>query len=498
MARNPLEPGSWLHARQCAAGRSTLFALSGPLIFGLLLGMSCVLDCEGYSVLTHEAIIDAAWKDSIEPLLLSRFPHATPEELLQAHAYAYGGAIIQDMGYYPFGNRFFSDLTHYVRSGDFVLALIEESKDLNEYAFALGALSHYAADTSGHQLATNLAVALMYPTLAKKYGPVVTYEEKPSAHMKVEYGFDVDQIAEGNYAPKAYHDFIGFEVSEPVLERAFARTYSLEMSSVFFSVDLAIGSYRHAVSSVIPRMTKVAWHLKKDEITNSRPSETKKEFIYNISRSGYRKEWGHIYEKPGFFDRLKAFFLRVMPKIGPFSGLALHPPTPPVEQLYMRSFNETLDHYRALLLAQQEDRLQLPNDNLDTGAVTRAATYRLADQTYAKLLNETNGKPVSDALRRDLLSFYDNLEEPFATKRNSKAWHELIKELDTLKSKPAVGVSFPAESPHLSAFSFKNCGMSQLKHPGAETDVDPIDRTLSCASRSICCQSSSRAANQLD
>jgi hypothetical protein len=429
-----------------ARSRSALFSLSGPLILGLLWGISCTPNCAGYSVLTHEAIIDAAWKDYIVPLLLSRFPYATPEELLQAHAYAYGGAIIQDLGYYPFGSQFFSDLTHYVRSGDFVLALIEESKNLNEYAFALGALSHYAADTSGHELATNRAVAIMYPKLARKYGSVVTYQEKPSAHMKVEYGFDVDQVAEGNYAPKAYHDFVGFEVSKPVLERAFARTYSLDMSSVFFSVDLSIGSYRHAVSTVIPRMTKVAWHLKKDEIQNSHPSETKTEFIYNISNSGYRKEWGRVYEKPGFFARLKALFLRLVPKVGPFSGLAFHPPPPAVEQLYMNSFNETLEHYRALLLAQQEQRLQLLNDNLDTGALTGAATYRLADQTYAKLLNKTSGKPVSDALRRDLLSYYADLEKPFATKRNSKAWHELIKELDTLKSTPVVAISPPTDS----------------------------------------------------
>ncbi len=429
-----------------AQNRSRLCSLFGRLILSCLLGMNCTPNCSGYSVLTHEAIIDAAWKDGIEPLLLARFPHATPQELLQANAYAYGGAIIQDMGYYPFGNRFFSDLTHYVRSADFVLALIEESKDLNEYAFALGALSHYAADTSGHRLATNVSVALMYPGLAKAYGPVVTYEEKPSAHMKVEYGFDVDQIAEGNYAPKAYHDFVGFEVSKPVLERAFAGTYALEMSSVFSSVDLAIGSYRHAVSSVIPGMTKVAWHLKKDQITNSRPSETKKEFIYNISRSGYRKEWGYMYEKPGFGARLKALFLRVVPKVGPFSGLAFHPPPPTVEQLYMKSFNEALNHYRSLLLAQRQHQLQLPNVNLDTGAVTGAAAYRLTDQTYAKLLGKTRGESVPEALRQDLLSYYADLEKPFATKRNSKAWHELIKELDTLKSTPAIGISVSAHS----------------------------------------------------
>ncbi len=441
-----------------------MLSLSERLILGFLLGISCAPCCTAYSVLTHEAIVDAAWKDSIAPLLLNRFPHASPEDLIQAHAYAYGGAIIQDLGYYPFGSQFFSDLTHYVRSGDFVLALIEESRDLNEYAFALGALSHYAADASGHELATNRAVAIMYPGLAKKYGPFVTYQEKPSAHMKVEYGFDVDQVAEGNYAPKAYHDFVGFEVSKPVLERGFARTYSLDMSSVFFRVDLSIGSYRHAVSTVIPRMTKVAWHLKRDEIQNSHPSETKKEFIYNISNSGYRKEWGHVYEKPGFFARLKAFCLRVVPKVGPFSGLAFHPPTPAVEQLYMNSFNETLAHYRALLLAQQEHRLQLPNDNLDTGAVTGAAAYRLTDETYAKLLDKTSGKPVSEALRRDLLSYYADLEKPFATKRNSNAWNALLKELDILKSKPVVGSSLSTEPSPLSA-----CFIQELRSEPAKT-----------------------------
>jgi hypothetical protein len=414
--------------------KSRLFSLSARIILGLALEMFYAHESAGYSVLTHEAIIDALWKDAIEPLLLSRFPSASPKELLEAHSYAYGGAIIQDMGYYPFGSRFFSDLTHYVRSGDFVLALINESRNLNEYAFALGALSHYAADTSGHQLATNRAVAMLYPKLATRYGSVVTYEDKPSAHLKVEYGFDVDQVAEGNYAPQGYHDLVGFQVAKPLLERAFSTTYSLELSSVLFSVDLAIGSYRHAVSRVIPRMTKVAWHLKKDDIRNSYPGETKAKFIYNISRSEYRKEWGDIYDKPGFFARLQAFFLRVVPKVGPFSSLAFHPPTPTVEQMYMHSFNATLDHYRVLLVAQRAHSLQLPNENLDTGARTDATRYRLADETYAELLNKTTGEPISAALRTDLLSYYADLDKPFATKQKSKAWHQLVRELYILKS----------------------------------------------------------------
>jgi hypothetical protein len=422
-----------------AQSRSTLFSPSGCLIFGLLLGMSYAPDCAGYSVLTHEAIIDAAWNDGIEPLLLSRFPSATPDQLLQAHAYAYGGAIIQDMGYYPFGSRFFSDLTHYVRSGDFVLALIAESRDLNEYAFALGALAHYAADTEGHRLATNLSVPLMYPKLAKKYGSVITYDQKPSAHTQVEFGFDVDQVAEGNYAPHAYHDFIGFEVSKPVLERAFAKTYCVDLSSIFVSVDLAIGSYRHAVSTVIPRTTKVAWHMKKHEIQNSHPSEVRSEFIYNVSHSEYRKDWGTVYEKPSISARIKAFFLRLVPKVGPFSSLAFHPPTPAVEQMYMHSFNETMEHYRGMLLAQQEGRLQLPNDNFDTGELTKPTAYPFADEAYAKLLARVSGKPVSAELRSDILVYYVDLGAPFATKKDPTQWQNVLNELGKLKASPASG-----------------------------------------------------------
>src|ERR1700685_2022810 len=148
----------------------------------------------GYSVLTHEAIVDSVWDASIQKVLLNRFPAATPEELEQAHAYAYGGCIIQDMGYYPFSSKFFSDLTHYVRSGDFVVALIRESQDVNEYAFALGAMSHYAADNSGHRLATNLAVPILYPELRRRFGRTVTYWDNPTSHLRTEFGFDVLQI----------------------------------------------------------------------------------------------------------------------------------------------------------------------------------------------------------------------------------------------------------------------------------------------------------------
>ena len=78
-----------------------------------------------YATFTHLELIDLAWNDSIRPLILQRNPAATARELDQAHAYAYGGSLIQDLGYYPFGKKFFSNLTHYVRAGDFVRALLD-------------------------------------------------------------------------------------------------------------------------------------------------------------------------------------------------------------------------------------------------------------------------------------------------------------------------------------------------------------------------------------
>jgi len=371
----------------------------------LLAGWQAV---SGYSVLTHEAIIDTVWDTSLKPVLLKRYPDLTPEQLREAHAYAYGGAIIQDMGYYPFGSKFFSDLAHYVRSGDFIEALLRDSQDSYEYAFALGALAHYASDNEGHSIAVNRAVPLLYPKLARKYGKTVTYEDDPAAHLRTEFGFDVVQVANGKYAPEAYHDFIGFSVSKPLLERAFEDTYSVKLKDVFKSLDLTLGTYRHTVSSILPEMTKAAWAAKKKEIVKLQPGVTRKKFIYNLNHASYVKDWGQPYEKPGVGARFLAFLFRLVPKIGPFKALAFRPPTPEAEKLFIASFDRTLDRYRSLLAEVSEDRLKLSNTNFDTGEPSREGTYRMADQSYSELLEklaETKAT-VSAELRDDILAFY--------------------------------------------------------------------------------------------
>jgi hypothetical protein len=373
----------------------------------LLCGLSPCL--QGYSVLTHEAIVDTLWDSSLKPLLLKRFPDATPEDLIKAHGYTYGGCIIQDIGYYPFGNHLFSDLVHYVRSADFVQALITESKDLNEYAFALGALAHYGADNSGHPIATNKSVPLLYPNLRRKYGDNVTYQENPAAHIKTEFGFDVLQVARGNYAPKAYHDFVGFEVSKELLDRAFLDTYGLTLKDVFKTLDLALGTYRFSVSTLIPEMTKAAWSLKSKDLIKNDPTLTRRKFMYNISRASYVKDWGPAYEKPGFFARLMAFFFRVLPRVGPFKALGFRTPTAQTEALFQQSYDSTVDHDRRYYADLNSGTLKISDTDLDTGKATQPGEYPLADQAYAKLLEKLAAKQfknVTPELKANILAFY--------------------------------------------------------------------------------------------
>jgi hypothetical protein len=400
--------------------------------------------CGAYSVLTHETIIDVVWDTSIRPLLLKRFPHATPDELLKAHAYAYGGAIVQDIGYYPYGKKFVSDLTHYFRSGDFILSLLRNSQDLNEYAFALGSLAHYASDNYGHRLATNVIVPLLYPELRKKYGSVVTYEDNPTAHIKTEFAFDVLQVAKGRYAPDSYHAFVGFEVSMPLLERAFRDTYGLELKSIVSNEVKAANSYRHSVNGLIPKATRVAWNLKQDEIQKDMPGITRKKFLYNLSRASYEKEWGKDYQRPTAGDKFLAFVIRILPKIGPLRILTFRTPTPEAQKLFENSFNTTVDQYRALLSDWGKGQLQLVNDNFDMGEITPRGKYKLADKTCAQLLDrlaKQHMAGVDQELKTQLLAFYATRDNSGTAKKHDKSEAKIQQEIKELEESQAVSTS---------------------------------------------------------
>lgn len=389
------------HTVRAALACAALFAWAPP--------------ARSYSVLTHEAIIDTLWLDTITPVLLKRFPDSTEGQLKEAHAYAYGGCLIQDLGYYPFGTHFFSDLLHYVRSADFLEALLAESTTLQEYAFALGAVAHYGADVEGHAIGVNRAVPRLYPDLRKQFGNAVTYADSPPAHLKTEFGFDVLQVARGRYAPEAYHDFIGFEVSKDLLDRAFQKTYGLELKDLFRTLDLALGTYRFTVSSALPTVTKAAWSLKRKDILAAEPSASRKQFLYNIRRSSFEKEWGRTYERPGFGVRMLAFLTRLLPKLGPLKGLGFKVPTPDTEKMFEDSFNAAVRRDQQSFANAKAGDLKLSNRDLDTGKPVSPGEYRLTDETYDKLLKKLAGKNfdhVTPELRDDIVKFYAAMKTP--------------------------------------------------------------------------------------
>lgn len=407
------------------------------MIVAAALVLSIAAPCGAYSVLAHEAIVDALWDVKLRPALLARFPNTTPEQLKEAHAYAYGGAILQDLGYYPHGNEQFSDLTHYVRTGDFILALISESRDANEFAFALGALSHYVSDLDGHRFATNPGEPLLYAKLRRKYGDFITYEDNPGAHVKTEFGFDVLEVARGNFAPEAYHNFIGFKVAKPALERAFRDTYGLELKDLFPDFNRTVGSYRRAVSKTIPKATRIAWAQRRDQILQAQPGMTRARFTYVMSRSSYEREWGKQYDRPSAGERVLAVVLKIVPPIGPLKPMHFKMLTPEVETLFMRSFDRSAAQYPATVDEADKKSLRLEDKNYDVGVTTGPGEYKLNDDIHAywlHILARKNFTTASGPIQNELLSYYSNLNAPLHTKKRRKDWNRLLTELDGLKA----------------------------------------------------------------
>ena len=409
--------------------------LTGSFLAAVACVLSACRPVSGYSVLTHEAIVDAEWETVLAPLLRDRFPGITAEQLKEAHAYAYGGCVIQDMGYYPFSSRFFSHLTHYVRTGDFVQALFEESRDANDYAFALGALSHYEADIEGHSIAVNRSVALLYPRLHRKYGNWITWEESPWAHVLTEFGFDTLEVVAHHNAPQAFRDWIGFKVPKPVLERAFEKTYGIKLSHQILRVDLSIAAYRKVANQFIPEMTEVAWALRRHELEERATSAEHRE-LYHLSRQCYQ-DWLKTYTKPGPGDKVTAFFFRLVPKFGPLSVFDFHTPTVQTEQLFAESLKATVESYGGTLRrAAGVQSYDPPNINLDTGRPTRAGEYLHCDLSYAKLLHSLKSSHfsrVTPALRENLLRFYADSGDN-RSRQQPKKWKQVSRDLSALRA----------------------------------------------------------------
>ncbi|MBV8906879.1 MAG: zinc dependent phospholipase C family protein [Acidobacteriia bacterium] len=414
---------------------------AGPRILlpALLILLGAAPSASAYATFTHEELIELAWNPSIRPLLLKRYPNTTEEGLRVAHAFALGGCLIQDLGYYPLGKGIFSDLAHYVRSGDFVASLLRNAHDVNELAFAIGALSHYVGDSIGHSEAVNPSTGITFPKLAKKYGSVVTYEDEPTAHVRTEFGFDVAQVAFWRYPPHQYREWIGFHVARPLLEHAYYETYGLRVRSILGPPRSALDSYRFAVRKIIPLFAKativnVHHHLPPDP-----PDPPLQQFMVAVSQSDYDKYWSGYHHGPTLEDHVLGIVIRLIPKIGVLKILAIKAPSVQTEDLFLESFNNALRRFEERLAEVASGKLALPNRDLDTGARVKPGAYKLTDQTYATLLDRLTrqpGPPIPAGLREDILAYYADSSAPIATKQNPKAWNRVVAELKVLEQMP--------------------------------------------------------------
>jgi hypothetical protein len=402
-----------------------------------------------YSVLSHEATIDVTWDTLLQPLLKQRYPRASAEDLVRARSFAYGGSVIQDLGYYPFGNKFFSNLVHYVRSGDFVEALLRDARDVNEFAFALGALAHYANDTAGHPEAINVTVPIVYPKLQRKYGDVVTYAQAPHQHVIVEFSFDIVHAVGGAFLPDTYKRFIGFRVATPLLERAVRETYGLEMRDLFGDLDRSIATYRYSVSQIIPTLTEAAWRDKHDEIVKLTPAIDRSAFVFSYPRAAFEKDYGTGYQRPGLFARFLGVLYRILPKVGPLKPLSFKAPTPEAAELFAKSFRDATAKFRTEVNDLKDRTFEVANANFDTGRPSRFGDYSLADETYGELLERLSdqkfkGTPV--ALTRNIVSFYGDGPGPSVLdKKVRKRWAKVERTLEELRGASNRSASLSVE-----------------------------------------------------
>jgi len=418
--------------------------------FLLLLISFLPLTGQCFSILAHEAIVDAEWDITLKPLLLKKYPSATLDDLIKAHSYTYGGSLVADIGYMPGGDAYFTDLLHYVRSGDFIINLLKEADSLNEYAFALGALSHYMADKYGHSMATNVTVPELYPKLKQKFGKVVTYENDHTSHSRMEFAYDAVQVGRSNYASVAYHDFIGFSIATPVLERAFFKTYGQQLNVIFKNFDSSISMMRWGVKNLFPALTKKAWKANKSEIIKANGNARVRSFKYKMSRRMYNKEFSGKRNKPDFKARALAFLVKILPKVGPLKNLKFVYPGVEGEKRFTQVFDTIIQKYAIASRQWDANTLTLNDINLDTGQPLSYGNYHLADDTYCKLvlnLQKEGFACLTPVLKEHLVKYFDGalLHETYKEHPEDEAEMQLaLQQMRNYKPLPAEDISVTA------------------------------------------------------
>ena len=154
---------------------------------------------------------------------------------------------------------------------------------------------------------------------------------------------------------------------------------------------------------------------------------------------------GKGYRKPGIGARILAFFLKIVPKVGPFKAVSFKIPTTKTENMYIASVNDTVEDYAQLLHQVNGHDLTLRNLDFDTGKESKAGEYTLADKTYAHLVDDLCKKsdnPVPPELKANIAQFFADAKVP-SSKKEAQDWNKLQDDLTKLRQAPIPGDKAP-------------------------------------------------------
>ena len=406
------------------ASRTVRMSFTLPLL--LLLALVMPVRTEAYAVMTHRHLVDLLWASEITPLLRARFPDTSPDELRNARSFAYGGALIADAGYYPKGEAFTSDITHYIRSGDFVTNLFRTATDVYELAFAVGALTHYVGDALGHSCATNPSVADAFAGVKRTPGSCAythlernnsaRYEDGPAEHRQVEFGFDVNMLNRGRFMPKKVSDRIGFDVTLQQLTYAFYLTYGLKDDFTEKGFSLNASAYNRA-SDILPAGTDAVAHRNRKLTVQEAPTAELDEYNQLLDSAKANGHWREYKQTHGKMSQTMQILIALHPT---FDIATIKGPTTITQQRYLASIVSSVHVLRQILQRMKEETQlhpaaepadflpqwpagdplhavgPLPNFNLDTGELAGSQPYRLANKAYSDLLHKLVENESSD------------------------------------------------------------------------------------------------------
>ena len=373
-----------------------------PRLAAFLIASSLLLivpaDGRAFSVTAHQGVVDQAWGLTLVPLIRQRFPNATDRELTEAHAYARGGSISPILVLSARESFVFRPAA--LRSHRrFRQPSVNWGQLSGRICVRLGMLGHYEAP-AGIRKRPIFRCPSSIPSSSRNTAtpsPMRTHPRAPTNSIRCAAGRSSQRNTD------LFEHSIDFKVPRDALERAFAETYGLQLNDLFDNYDIAIYTYRWGFRTIINEGTGIAWALYRKDIESNEPGVTSKEFVREISRGDFERQFGKAFLEPGYLPRFVGFLGTLVPDVGPLKRLPFKPLPDSVQKLYFRAYRHASERYVHEVAAICANKAWLENINLDTGRADKSGEYAPADEAWVDLL-ELHDKSHFANVRDDLAS----------------------------------------------------------------------------------------------